>query len=53
LHHAVPPVEGSKLGSVNIDGKGLKGDRGKTGLQLSSLLREVPPRPRGAPVADQ
>jgi hypothetical protein len=26
LHHAVPPVEGSKLGSVNIDGKGLKGD---------------------------
>jgi hypothetical protein len=29
LHHAVPPVEGSKLGSVNIDGKGLKGDGGE------------------------
>jgi len=33
LHHAVPPVEGSKLGSVNIDGKGLKGDGGNGGIK--------------------
>jgi hypothetical protein len=31
LHHAVPPAEGSKLGSVNIDGKGHKGDLVKGG----------------------
>jgi hypothetical protein len=31
LHHAVPWLKGFKLGSVNIDGKGHKGDLGKRG----------------------
>jgi hypothetical protein len=37
LHHAVPPVEGSKLGSVNIDGKGDKGDREMRGENFREM----------------
>jgi hypothetical protein len=37
LHHAVPLIKGTKLGSVNIDGKGHKGDLGMSGLMLPCI----------------
>jgi hypothetical protein len=47
LHHAVPPVEGSKLGSVNIDGKGDKGDGEKTGLGTIFIIVRGTATPAG------